>query len=182
MGMQPAGRRHAPNAAASCRPARRGHHRRAAPRRGNVPIHPSKPNRRWGSHHPPMGPWATCPRSSCSRRRRAATVPAASESARRSTSCRPLLRWFHSSSSLDCGPPPCSQCDTIGPRLSSSALLQSASLLATPATSRCPLRQRLSRWTAGGRVVPAHLCTFGRASSGTCQFCCGLMRTYLWGR
>jgi len=62
---------------------------------------------------------------------------------------RPLLRWFHSSSSLDCGPPPCSQCDTIGPRLSSSALLQPASLLATPATSRCPLRQRLSRWTAG---------------------------------
>jgi len=95
---------------------------------------------------------------------------------------RPLLRWFHSSSSLDCGPPPCSQCDTIGPRLSSSALLQPASLLATPATSRCPPRQRLSRWTAGGRVVPAHLCTFGRASSGTCQFCCGLMRRYLRGR
>ena len=71
---------------------------------------------------------------------------------------RPLLRWFHSSSSLDCGPPPCSQCDTIGPRLSSSALLQPASLLATPATSRCPLRQRLSRWTAGGRVVPGSSC------------------------
>ncbi|KAG2630050.1 hypothetical protein PVAP13_3KG517500 [Panicum virgatum] len=67
---------------------------------------------------------------------------------------RPLLRWFHSSSSLDCGPPPCSQCDTIGPRLSSLALLQPTSLLATPATSRCPLRQRLGRWTAGGRVVP----------------------------
>ena len=71
---------------------------------------------------------------------------------------RPLLRWFHSSSSLDCGPPPCSQCDTIGPRLSSSALLQPASLLATPATSRCPPRQRLSRWTAGGRVVPGSSC------------------------